>query len=160
MAGLRLVLVDEFGNTRSLGENISVGPEQPTNPDVLLWIDTTTTPPTFKTLNGDIYESVENVECVQTTTTTDIPFTRLVEVNLNHDDIFSLAGGAGIGGIRTGRECHIIVHNTGSNNITITLPNGSGYVLISDDSALVVSAGGYAEINVISTSTTDYIRAI
>lgn len=58
-----------------------------------------------------------------------------------------------------GREIHIIVNNTASTDIEITMPTDSGYVKMSGDS-LTVAASGYAEINVISDGTNMYIRTL
>lgn len=58
-----------------------------------------------------------------------------------------------------GKEIHIIVKNTTTSELIVTLPNSGNYVCFVD-TALVVPANGYSEINIISDGTKMYIRAL
>lgn len=61
--------------------------------------------------------------------------------------------------ILAGHEVHIIVHNTSSSSITVTLPNTDGYVNFGEDT-LEVEAEGYSEINLLSDGEKAYIRTL
>lgn len=63
------------------------------------------------------------------------------------------------GTIPAGQEVHIIVHNTSSASITITLPNTGSYINFSEDT-LTVDGDGYTEINLLSDGEKVYIRTI
>ena len=56
-----------------------------------------------------------------------------------------------------GREVHVIIKNTGSADIVVTLPTSGGYW--SADDSITVKSGGYGEINAISDGTTVYLRS-
>lgn len=56
-----------------------------------------------------------------------------------------------------GREIHIIIKNTASADITVTLPNSGIY--LTDTDTLTVPAGGYAEVNAISDGSKIYLRS-
>lgn len=58
-----------------------------------------------------------------------------------------------------GKEIHVIIKNTATSDVTVTLPTASPYVCISSDS-LTVPASGYAEVNAISDGTNIYLRAL
>lgn len=89
------------------------------------------------------------------TSVTNIPVTkRLVIATISSDSTFSLSSVP-----KDGQEVHIIVHNTNSNDISITMPSGSGYINMSDDT-LTVAANSYADINVLFDGTNMYIRAL
>lgn len=78
---------------------------------------------------------------------------RLVVATISAAGSFSLASTPA-----AGREIHVIVKNSGSSDVAVTLPNTGNYVSLSGDS-LTVAAGKYAEINVISDGTNMYIKA-
>ena len=78
---------------------------------------------------------------------------RLVIATLNTNDTLSLGGL----GISDGRELEIIVHNTSSNDITISIPNSGGFINQSGE-ILTVKANTYADINILSDGTNFYIR--
>lgn len=58
-----------------------------------------------------------------------------------------------------GKEIHVIIKNSSTSDVTVTLPTASPYVCISSDS-LTVPASGYAEVNAISDGTNIYLRAL
>ncbi|MCM1117697.1 MAG: hypothetical protein NC342_09205 [Pseudoflavonifractor sp.] len=58
-----------------------------------------------------------------------------------------------------GREIHVIIKNTGSAEIAVTLPNSGGYNNCGTDT-LKIAAGGFAEVNAISDGSTIYLRAV
>lgn len=148
MAGLRLLLVDEFGNVRTLSDNVYVGPEQPTNPDISLWIDTTNNPPVAKYRAGSEYIAMNNSGSIAVTSVANIPTTsKLVVATISGDESLS------VGDMVPGQEIHLIV--TGNGNITI--PSDDVHVNMTDD---VISVDGYAEINIISDGIKKYIRSI
>ena len=63
------------------------------------------------------------------------------------------------GTMTAGRDIHIVVYNSGSSSITVSLPTASPYVNLTDD-AITIPAKGYGEINIISDGTNMYIRSI
>lgn len=58
-----------------------------------------------------------------------------------------------------GREIHVLIKNTGSDEITVTLP-GSGIYDNGGTDTLTIPAGGYAEVNAISDGSKIYLRAV
>lgn len=102
---------------------------------------------------NDIYNFYEGVNTV--TQISSIPVNkRLCIVTISTSGTLNLASTPS-----AGREIHIIVNNSSSSEITITMPSTSGYVQLSGDS-LTVAASGYGEINIVSDGTNMYIRAI
>lgn len=84
-----------------------------------------------------------------------VPVTKhLCVVTISADGTFKLASTPA-----AGREVHVIVKNTSSSDVTISMPTASGYVNMSGDS-LTVAGNGYADINVISDGTNMYVRAL
>lgn len=89
------------------------------------------------------------------TSVTSIPITkRLVVATISTDGSFSLANTP-----EDGQEVHIIVHNTSTSDINITMPSSSSYINMSGDT-LTVAASSYADINVLSDGTNMYVRAL
>lgn len=90
-----------------------------------------------------------------TTSITSIPVNkRLVIANISSSQSFSLAST-----LPAGKEIYIIIYNSGSNAISIALPNTGNYKCLVD-TALSIDAQNYAEINIISDGTNMYIRAL
>lgn len=146
MAGLRLILVDDFGNVRTLSDNVSIGPEQPTNPDVTLWVDTTTNPPTTKYLINGQYVNPNPIGVINVTSLANLPVdSKLIIANITSDQSLS------IGSMNPGQEVQIIVSGSGK----VTIPSSDEYVNMSDD---VLVVDGFAEINIISDGIKKYIR--
>ena len=56
----------------------------------------------------------------------------------------------------SGKECHIVIYNSGSSNITITLP--SGYRRNID--SITIASGAFGEVNVLNAAGTIYVRAV
>lgn len=96
------------------------------------------------------YEGVNKVTSVGSIPTSK----RLCIATISANGTFSLSSTPS-----AGREIHIIIKNSASSNITVTLPTSSSYVNMSGDS-ITVNANGYAELNVISDGTTMYIRGL
>lgn len=99
---------------------------------------------TVNFLNG--HNSLDSTQSIPSTK-------RLVIVTRSSNDVLTLASN----NLPDGRELHIIVHNTGSGDITISMPTSGGFVNVVGDT-LTVSAGSYGEINVISDGVNKYIR--
>ena len=57
-----------------------------------------------------------------------------------------------------GRNIYVLIYNSGSSAITVTLPNSGSYKSISGTS-LSIPASGYAEISAFSDGTTIFLRA-
>lgn len=57
-----------------------------------------------------------------------------------------------------GFEVHVIIHNSSSNLITITLPSSGNYICTNSD-ILDVKGSGYAEVNIVTVNNKGYIRA-
>ncbi len=58
-----------------------------------------------------------------------------------------------------GREIHVIIKNTSSSDITVTLPNAGIYDNGGTDT-LTIPAGAHAEVNAISDGSKIYLRAV
>lgn len=58
--------------------------------------------------------------------------------------------------LQAGRELHIIVKNTSASDIIITIPDS----FVKFEDSLTVSAGSYADINILSDGTNMYLRAL
>ena len=87
------------------------------------------------------------------TTVSSIPITkRMYKATVSASGSFSIATG-----LTAGREVHVIIYNSGSSAITITMPTASTYVNMGDDS-ITIAAGGYAEVNALSDGSKIYIR--
>ena len=56
----------------------------------------------------------------------------------------------------SGKECHIVIYNSGSSNITITLP--SGYRRNID--SITIASGAFGEVNVLNAAGPIYVRAV
>ena len=56
-------------------------------------------------------------------------------------------------------EVHVVINNTSTSDVTVTLPTASPYVCMNGDS-LTIPANGYAEVNAISDGTNIYLRAL
>lgn len=99
---------------------------------------------------------VSFLEGVNTTTSVaSIPVTkRLCVATISGDGEFTLASTPS-----AGREIHVIVKNSNSSDITITLPSSSSYNNNGVDS-LTVKGSSFGEINAISDGSTVYIRTI
>lgn len=54
--------------------------------------------------------------------------------------------------MESGKDMHVIIYNSGSENITVSMPTASPYVIFDNDS-ITIPADKYAEINVISNGT-------
>lgn len=90
-----------------------------------------------------------------TTSVTSLPITsNLVLATISAAGSFSLKSTPD-----AGKEIHVIINNTATSDVTVTLPTSSPYVSISGDS-LTVPASGYAEVNAISDGTNIYLRAL
>ena len=71
---------------------------------------------------------------------------RLVVATVSADETVSLADT-----MTDGRELHIIINNSGSSSITVTLP---------DSSTLDIEGDSFGEVNIIYAGGTQYIRSI
>lgn len=58
-----------------------------------------------------------------------------------------------------GREIHVIINNTSSSDITITIPDNSSYKSAIGTS-LKIKGNSYGEVNIISDGTTMYVRGV
>lgn len=153
MSGLRLSIKDEFGNVRSLGDNVFVGSEQPTDKDISVWIDTTSNPPTIKYLNGENYIALTFHGTNNVNSLSNIPVDRnLVVAELADSCELSVADL-----MVPGQEVHIIAHAFTA--IEITIPTSGGYVNLTEDT-ISLGANEYCEINLISDGTNIYVRSL
>ena len=99
---------------------------------------------------SSFYKDVNRVSSVS-----NIPKTkRLVVAEISTDASLSMAGVPD-----AGKDIHIMVHNTGSNAIVVTLPVSGGYVNTAG-SELTIDSLEWAEVNVISDGSTIYIRGL
>ena len=98
----------------------------------------------------NFYEGVSKV-----TSVSNIPITyRLVIATISTNGSLSLES------IPTsGREIHIIIHNTANSDITVTIPNSGSYVNTLK-STVTVTANSYAEVNLISDGNIVYIKYV
>ena len=155
MAGLKFLIVDEFGKEHTLSENVYVGPEQPYGENLRLWIDTSQDPAVAKYCRSasSNWEKLDNSGgSVTVSSVSSIPITsKLVIVQLSGDESLSVDWG-----MTPGQEIHLII--SGSGNITI--PNDYEYVNLTGKDVISVSDGSYVEINIISDGNKKYIRSI
>ena len=156
MAGLKFLIIDEFGKEHTLSENVYVGPEQPYGENLRLWIDTSQDPAVAKyydTNGGYSWKALDNSGgSVTVSSVSSIPITsKLVIVQLSGDESLSVSWG-----MTPGQEIHLII--SGSGNITI--PNDYEYVNLTGEDVISVSDGSYVEINIISDGNKKYIRSI
>lgn len=85
--------------------------------------------------------------------------TRLHVVNVSSNQTLSLVGGSSGGSVATaGRDVHIIIKNTSSETITVTMPTDSATNILVCESSYDVEAGKYLEVNVISDGASAYYR--
>lgn len=92
----------------------------------------------------------------QVNSLTKVPVNKEIVIALiNQSQSFSLASVPG-----EGSSLHILIKNTGSTNITITIPNSGIYVNTNNSTQLTISAGNWCEINVLSDGGTAYIRGV
>ena len=78
---------------------------------------------------------------------------RLVIATINGStNELSLNGNA----LTDGYEIHVIVKNDGTEEVTVTLPEGGNYVTVGD--TIKIAAGKYGEINIISDGDNLYVR--
>lgn len=78
---------------------------------------------------------------------------RVCLATLNENDAFTVSSS----NLKDGRELHIIVHNTSSNTITVSMPSTATYVNLSGE-LLTIEANKYAEINVVAIGIYKYVR--
>lgn len=84
-----------------------------------------------------------------------IPVTkRLVIATVSGADSFSLASTPA-----SGREIHVIINNSSSSDITITIPNAGSYKS-AIGTELSIKGSSYGEVNVISDGTNMYVRGV
>lgn len=87
---------------------------------------------------------------------TAIPTThRQVIATISASASFKFNGSAAFG---AGREVHVIIKNSGSAAITVTLPNSGIYK--TDNATLSIPASSYAEVNAISDGSAIYLRSV
>jgi hypothetical protein len=148
MAGLRLLVVDEYGYQRTLANNVYVGTSQPTDEDVTIWMDTTTEPATIKYLEDGVYKSLQTSGVVNVTSVTNLPTNyKLIIAKISKDQELS------IGDMDPGQEIQVIISGSG----TITIPSDTEYINMTDDT---ITVSDYVEINIVSDGTKKYIRSI
>jgi hypothetical protein len=88
-----------------------------------------------------------------TTSVASVPITkRLVIATISANASFSLNNT----NLADGYELHVIVKNSGSNEITVTFPNSGKYVAVV--SSIKIAGGKVGEINVISDGSKLYVR--
>lgn len=86
---------------------------------------------------------------------TAIPTThRQVIATISASASFKFNGSSAFG---AGREVHVIIKNSGSAAITVTLPNSGIYK--TDNATLSIPASSYAEVNAISDGSVIYLRS-
>ena len=55
-----------------------------------------------------------------------------------------------------GMECHIVIYNSGSSNITITLPSSYRKNVTS----ITIAPGAFGEVNVMTINSIVHVRAV
>lgn len=89
------------------------------------------------------------------TSVSNIPITRrLAIITVSSNGSFTLSQLPA-----AGKEIHCIIKNTGSSDITITIPNNTTY-MSAIGTALKIKAGTFGEVNVISDGSKGYIRGV
>ena len=86
------------------------------------------------------------------TSLTNIPITkRMCKVTVSASATLTVTSG-----LAAGRELHVLIYNSGSSAITVTMPT-SGYVNFGEE-AITIPSKLYAEVNILSDGTTYFIR--
>ena len=119
--------------------------------------DVTTISGDVVTISGDVstLKSFRDFMSGHNTTTSvaSVPITkRLVIATISANASFSLNNT----NLADGYELHVIVKNSGSNEITVTFPNSGKYVAVV--SSIKIASGKVGEINVISDGSKLYVR--
>lgn len=111
----------------------------------------------IKTINGESVLGSGDINLnsyITTTSISSIPTDyKLVKCTIANNGSFTVDNTS----ISAGKEIQIVIYNSSSTDITISIPTSSPYVNLSED-VLTVVANGYAEINIISDGTNLYIR--
>ena len=58
-----------------------------------------------------------------------------------------------------GYEVHVIIRNSGSSTISVTLPSSGSYICTAD-TTINISSGGYGEVNLLNINGTGYVRGL
>lgn len=95
-----------------------------------------------KQLESITYNSVSNIPTTN----------RLVFITISSSGSFTLDG-------HNQPEVHIIIKNSGSSDITISLPTSGNYIVVDEKTSVTISANKYAEINAVSDGTSYYLRS-
>ena len=86
------------------------------------------------------------------TSLTNIPITkRMCKVTVSESATLTVTSG-----LAAGRELHILIYNSGSSAITVTMPT-SGYVNFGEE-AITIPSNLYAEVNILSDGSTYFIK--
>lgn len=158
----------------TLGQEVIIGENVPENGSLAkIFIDETSKNIKFKNSQGEyelityyattssvsqaISDATFNNGVTTASSVSSIPVThRLAIVSVNANGDFSLASTP-----EAGREINVIVRNTGSGKINITVPHNSTYLLPDGkQNVITIAAGGYADINVISNGTNMFVRGL
>lgn len=90
------------------------------------------------------------------TAITSIPITyRNVEATISANATIGLASVPA-----KGRELHVIIKNSGSSTITVTLPNSGNYICTNEDKYIEIYAGYYGEVHLLSNGSKVYVRGV
>ena len=109
----------------------------------------------YDSSNTEIFSTDSLTGFTSVTSIASIPISkRMVLATISASASFSLAGIP-----KAGHEIHVIVKNSSTSSITVTLPNSGNYVSLVG-TALSIPGSSYAEINVMSDGSKMYIRAL
>ena len=142
------------GNTITGTGNVSVGTVTSVGITAGTGIEVSGSP---VTTSGNITVGLPTTIVGSTTRTSvsSIPVThRAVLVNISANSTLSFASLPA-----DGFEVHVIIHNTGSSTISVTLPSSGSYVCTSE-STIYIAAGKYGEANVVTIGSTGYVHGI
>lgn len=105
-----------------------------------------------KTEASSTYQTILPTGVNTATSVANVPITKTVcRVNTTSGGSFSLSGT-----LAAGQEVHVIINNTGSSKITISIPT----TFKASVDSLEIESGKFGEINVISDGTNRYLRAV
>ena len=109
----------------------------------------------INTINGKITSIESNITNLTNSSSGFNTSTTVASLPIDKKYVFVEMSGNGSFSLKSllspGREIHVIISNTGSSDIQISIPNNSEYVNFTDD-ALTIGSKSYAEINVVANN--------
>lgn len=158
MSSFKLVLKDQFGNVRTLQDNVEVSPSQPL--DTQIWIDTTFDPPMLNVLMGKKYFPLVRTGATFVKNLNNIPTSHtIVKVELDAQSNRSL--NILDNTMYAGQEIRVIIENTTTSTQTASIPNnGEIYKLLNISDTIDIDAKAIVVLDFFSDGRNIYINKL